>query len=117
MDRQEWRDSATLCLSVCEFPKTHPSQSDVHDMEGNTVMLIFFVSANCKLVLKWLGDGRDIKRAKEMLEFIVILVKYCHQLGKTQVPSVNKYDCLDSLFSKSEVQNQWWLIFIFTHKC
>ena len=46
MDRQEWRDSATLRLSVSEFPKTHPSHSHVHDMEGNIIMLIFFVSAN-----------------------------------------------------------------------
>ena len=66
---------------VGEFPKTHPSHSDVHDVEGNIVMLIFFVSGNtscCKLVLKWLGDGRDIKRTKQMSEFIVLLLKYHH---------------------------------------
>ena len=46
MDRRGWRDSATLCLSVSEFSKTCPLYSGVHGMEGNIIMLIFFVSAN-----------------------------------------------------------------------
>ena len=43
MDRQGWIDSATLRLSVSEFSMTCPLYSDVHDMEGNIIMLIFFV--------------------------------------------------------------------------
>ena len=31
---------------MSEFSKTCPLYSDVHDMEGNIIMLIFFVSAN-----------------------------------------------------------------------
>ena len=46
MDRQRWIDSATPCLSVSEFSMTCPLYSDVHDMEGNIIMLIFFVSVN-----------------------------------------------------------------------
>ena len=65
MDQQEWRDSATPCLSVSEFSKTCRLYSDVHDMEGNIIMLILFVSGNrvaiCKLVMKWIGDGSDVK--------------------------------------------------------
>ena len=34
-------------------------------------------------------------------------------LGKTEVPSGCKYNCLENLFSM--VQTQWWLIFILTH--
>ena len=46
MDQQEWGDSATPCLSVSEFSKTCPLYSDVHDIEGNIIMVIFYVSAN-----------------------------------------------------------------------
>ena len=46
MDQQEWGDSTTPCLSVSKFSKTCPLYSGVHDMEGNIIMVIFYVSAN-----------------------------------------------------------------------
>ena len=46
MDHQGWGDSATPCLLVSEFSKISPSYSDVHDMEGNIIMVIFYLRAN-----------------------------------------------------------------------
>ena len=75
MDQRAWGDFTTPCLSVSEFSKTCPLYSDVHDMEGNIIMLIFFVSANTVAVcllqvsneVTW-GWQRHQKNYKEIVE-------------------------------------------------